>query len=182
MTETERAHKWLRPTLMGAYGHGDYSGYIPGGKRPGKWLPKVTDPVICRRGYHVTDLEHLLTHWALDATLYEVECRGAVALGADKSAWEQIRLVRVVGQATHPLMVTFACDCAERVPQGDAGRAAIAAAREWARCPCEEHRAAARVVGAAAWAADAASAGGAAAEEERRWQGERLLELLEGQA
>ncbi len=191
-------YKWLRPDHTGVYGHGDYSGCLPKGKRPGKWLPKVARPVTCEAGYHTVDLEHLPLHWADGAILYEVECRGMADRSIDKSAWEQIRLVRQVGQLTDPLLVTWACDCAERVAQGDKGKAAIAAARAWAACPCEEHQAAAGAASAAAAGAASAAAAGAAsaaagaagaaawaasaasAAAECGWQGERLIELLEG--
>ena len=169
-------YKWLRPDYRGACGHGDYSEHLPRGTRPGKWLPKVAHPVTCEAGYHTVDIEHLPVHWARDAILYEVECRGAVDRAEDKSAWEQVRLVRQVGRLTQPLLVTFACDCAERVPQGDAGKAAIAAARAWVACPCEKHRAAVGAAWAAAGAAWAAAEAAGAAE--RRWQGDRLIALL----
>ena len=40
----------------GAYGHGDYTDYLPkqradGTWKPGKWLPKET-PELCVSGYH----------------------------------------------------------------------------------------------------------------------------------
>ena len=162
---SERAYKWLRPDHRGAHNHGDYASHLPKGKRPGRWMPVLADPRLCERGYHVTSLGHLMDHWAADAILFEVECRGQADRGGDKSAWEEIRLLRRVGQLTHSQLVAFACDCAERVGQDPAGREAIAAARAWVACPCEEHR-------GAAWAA-------AAAAEARRWQGERLLEMLE---
>ena len=66
------------------------------------------------------------------------------------------RVLRWGGALTHVEIVTLACDFAERVPQEDAGRAAIAAARAWASCPCEEHRQAAKAAEAAASAVIAA--------------------------
>lgn len=63
----------------GAYGHGDYSGYLPRGSRPGKWLPPVK-PVLCESGYHsCEDPLGLLVHYGPE--LYAVEVRGEVVRG-----------------------------------------------------------------------------------------------------
>ena len=93
----------------GAYGHGDYTGYLPHGKRPGKWLPK-TKPVLCESGYHgCRDLTEVLDHFGPD--LYEIEARGACDSGDDKAAWEQIRLLRRVPEWSEHNLRLFAVDC-----------------------------------------------------------------------
>jgi len=97
----------------GSFGHGDYTGYLPKGKRPGKWLPKVT-PVLCESGYHVCrDLSEVLTHAGPE--LYEVEVRGTCVEGKDKAAWEQARLVKRVPEWDQRTMRLWAIDCARRV-------------------------------------------------------------------
>ena len=109
-------YKWLTPDHRGVYGHGDYTDHLPHGKRPGKWLPKVTDPQPCRRGYHVVTASHLPEHWGReDSVLYVAEARGEIVADTDKLACEQIRLVNRVGTLTREIAVTFAADCAARV-------------------------------------------------------------------
>jgi len=105
-------YKTLNGT-RGAYGHGDYSKYMPHGKRPGKWLPKVT-PVLCKSGYHgCRDLGEVLAHFGSE--LYEVEVRGACVEGDDKAAWEQMRLVRRVAEWNLTTRYLFNIDCARHV-------------------------------------------------------------------
>ena len=106
------AYKTLDGT-RGSYGHGDYADYMPNGKRPGKWLPKV-EPVLCESGYHVCDSPlDCLAHYGPD--LYEVEVRGACEVGDDKQAWEQMRLVRWNPHWTDETLRIFAVDCARHV-------------------------------------------------------------------
>ena len=195
-------YKWLTPENRGVYGHGDYTAYLPHGKRPGKWLPAVKDPRPCVRGYHVVDIAHLPAHWGIPGVLYEVEVRGKTVEDGDKTACAQIRLVRRVGELTPGIAATFAADCAERVlglfeakfPDDDRPRKAIEAARACIADPTPENRAAAGaaagaagaawVAGAAAYAANAAAyaayaANANAAAEEQAWQGRHLLRLIE---
>ena len=80
---TDLFYKTMNGT-KGAYGFGDYEGYLPKGKRPGKWLPRQ-DPVLCKSGYHVCrDLGEVIEHIGQD--LYEVEVKGACVEGDDKAA------------------------------------------------------------------------------------------------
>ena len=103
---------------VGAYGHGDYTDYLPtlkkdGTYRPGKWLPKV-QPVLCESGYHgCRNLEEVLEHTARD--LYEIEHRGAEDTGNDKAAWEQIRFLRPVLGWNERNLRLFSVDCARSV-------------------------------------------------------------------
>jgi hypothetical protein len=131
-------YKWLTPDHRGTYGHGDYSDHLPHGTRPGKWLPPITDPRPCARGYHVVRAAYLPAHWGHEGSvLYVAEVRGAVVADTDKLACEQIRLVSRVGVLTRGVLVAFAADCAERVlpifearyPGDDRPRKAIEAAR-----------------------------------------------------
>ena len=99
---------------------------------------------------------------------YEPALQAAEPVGPEAPAWAADwsparRVLRWGGVLTHVEIVTLSCDFAERLPQEDAGRAAIAAARAWAACPCEEHRQAAKAAAEAAWAAAASGAAWAAA-------------------
>jgi hypothetical protein len=191
MTDELTHYKWLTSDGRGSYGHGDYSAFKPNGK-PGGWTPSIT-PRLCATGYHVCTADHLIAHARVGAELWVVETKGRADHGGDKSAFEQIRLVELVGVATSSLLIEFACDAAERVlpifeariPGDDRPRRAIIAARAAraaaAAAAADAARAAyadaARAAAAAAYA-DAADAAAAAAE--RRWQGDRLLALVTG--
>ena len=97
----------------GAYGHGEW--FLPVGKRPGKWMPKVK-PVLCESGYHVCrDLSEVLTHAGPE--LYEVEVRGTCVEGEDKAAWEQARLVWRVAEWNPTTCYLFNIDCARRIQE-----------------------------------------------------------------
>ena len=96
---------------IGSYGYGDYSDYLPQGKRPGKWLPE-TKPVLCKSGYHYCRSESDLVYHLGDR-FYEVEVRGEIVEGDDKAAAEQIRLVRRLWADTWTAesQRLFAVDC-----------------------------------------------------------------------
>jgi len=95
----------------GAYGHGEW--FMPVGKRPGKWMPKVP-AVLCESGYHYCDDPlDLLHHYGPD--LYEIEVRGEVVRGDNKSCAEQARLLRRVPAWSDYTLRMFAIDCARRV-------------------------------------------------------------------
>ena len=167
---------------------------LPTGDGPGEWTPNAA-PVLCHSGWHLMPVEGLSSHLAL-GTLWEAESRGKSVSDKTKTAFESARLVRRVGEITHPVLANLACDWAEHVqpdPVPKTSAAAIAAARAWALCPCEEHRAASAHAAAAAraaaaladaYAADAACAAAYAASyaasyaAERLWQGQRVLEVV----
>jgi hypothetical protein len=202
-------YKWLTPDHRGVYGHGDYTDHLPHGKRPGKWLPPITDPETCRRGYHVVTAAHLPEHWGRKGSvLYVIEARGEIVTDTDKLACEQIRLVNRVGTLTRDVLVTFAADCAARVlpifeakfPDDDRPRKAIEAARSGDAADAAAYTAHARNAADAAYAAytaytaytaharnaaDTAYAAAYAAyaadaaAKERAWQGRHLLRLIE---
>ena len=94
----------------GSYGHGDYTDYMPHGKRPGKWLPAMK-PVLCESGYHYCrNLSEVIEHMVAD--LYEVEVRGEDIAGDDKGAAEQMRLLRRIPEWNETTARLFAVDCA----------------------------------------------------------------------
>jgi hypothetical protein len=97
----------------GSYGYGDYTDYLPHGKRPGKWLPKQK-PALCTSGYHYCrDLKQAIIH--AGEALYEVEVKGEQVHGSDKSVAEQLRLVRRVPEWNEKTQRSFAMDCARLV-------------------------------------------------------------------
>jgi len=172
--EDVNLYKWTGPFYKtmngtaGAYGHGEW--HLPIGKRPGKWMPKVK-PRLCASGYHVCrDLSEVLTH--AGPQLYEVEVRGECALGDDKAAYEQARLLRRIPEWNERNLRHFACDCAESVlkyaqdDQRDLLQACIDVTRAYADWPNEW--AAARAAARAAAEAAARAAARAAAEDAAR--------------
>uniref|UniRef100_A0A6M3J9E8 Imm-5-like domain-containing protein n=1 Tax=viral metagenome TaxID=1070528 RepID=A0A6M3J9E8_9ZZZZ len=161
--------------------------HLPKGKRPGKWMRRIPNPVPCICGYHVVTAPQLLT-WLdrNDATVYRVDVRGTVVKADDKSVAEQARLLGSALIWNPAVARLFAADCAEHVlpifekerPHDDRPRKAIAAARAFARDQIDA--AAWAAAGAAARAAAGAAARDAARDAERRWQTRRLLAYLAG--
>ena len=147
-------------------GYGDW--YAPEGKRPGKWMPAIPNPVPCERGYHVVTADHLLD-WA-GTDLWRVEVRGEVIDDGDKHVVGQARLLSRVEGWTPTNVRLFAAVCAAEVlhlfesvrPGDDRPRKAVevgaagAAARDAARAAEAAARAARAAAGDAAWAARAA--------------------------
>ena len=160
--------------------------HLPKGKRPGKWMPKLTDITPCQRGYHLVTLEQL-PQW-LGATIWVAEGRGEHIKESDKHVFSQARLLCKVDAWNERTARIFVCDCAERVlpifereyPNEKAPRNAIETARRFAdgKATSDElaaardaARAAARdaawdaargAAGDAAWAAAGDAAWGAA--------------------
>jgi hypothetical protein len=105
---------------------------------PGEWTEPVK-PVLCEAGYHVCTAEHLLL-WR-DECLWEVEVKGESVHGNDKSAFEQIRLVRQIEAWNPKVLRIYAADEAEDVlhlfeakyPDDNRPRLAIQAARDYAK-------------------------------------------------
>ncbi len=142
-----------------------------------EWMPAVRGALApCENGYHLCRVRDLPV-WLPPpgGRVYEAEALGEVVEADDKVVVRQARLGRLVGTMTHPALVLWAADCAARSRQGEAGRDALAAARAWARHPCERHRVSAN-------AANAAAANAANAAAEREWQGRRLLWHLRREA
>ena len=151
------------------------------------WVLRRWQPVIkgelraCANGYHLCRFRDLPRWLAVEERVYEAEAQEVVEV-EDKVVARRARTTRYLGSLSHANMVRWAADCAARAlhrfPLSDrpVARNAIAAARAWARHPCERHRT------AAATAADAAAntvyAAAAADAAEREWQGRRLLYYL----
>lgn len=94
--------------------HGGYgTWHLPNGRRPGKWMPKITKPVCCVRGYHLVTREQLV--WWLGPAIWIAEGRGARDTKEDKTAFEQARLIRRLERWNDTTARLFAADCAERV-------------------------------------------------------------------
>ncbi len=102
----------------GAYGHGDYSDYMPtqnadGTWTPGAWLPPVR-PSLCESGYHWCDGElNLLRHPG--ESCYVIEHDGETVRGDDKCASEAIRLLYPVETYNETNLRLFAVDFARQV-------------------------------------------------------------------
>jgi hypothetical protein len=89
--------------------------HLPKGNRPGKWMPRVPNPVACERGYHVCTALQLLTGNWLGPEIWIVEVRGAADYSAnDKSCHEQARIIAPT-QWNETTARLFAADCAEHV-------------------------------------------------------------------
>jgi len=102
-----------------------------------RWTARVTDPILCKAGWHACRWEDVSTHIA--AELWVCELDGTIIEGDDKVVAERLKLVQRVpitdGQFRH-----FAADRAEGVlhlfelehPTDDRPRKAIEAARAFA--------------------------------------------------
>src|SRR5438132_6653195 len=95
-----------------AFHGGNGTWNLPKGKRPGKWMEPIVDPVPCQRGYHLCRLADL-PQW-IGPTIYVAEGRGDSVDHGDKVVFSQARLVsRTVWDKA--AMVQWAADCAEHV-------------------------------------------------------------------
>jgi hypothetical protein len=89
----------------------DYTKYLPKGKAPGRWTPKIDNPQICRAGWHVTLDPNGWVNMTANSygRAYVCETRGNratsnfrqqwpghIVSGESKAAYSQIRLVREV--------------------------------------------------------------------------------------
>jgi hypothetical protein len=167
--------KWTRTGRTPSYQRGTPIPYR-------RWTPPVTNPIICQRGWHACRWQDAIHH--ISDELWIAELDGIIVTGPDKVAAERLRLVRKVKPIDDRSLRLFAADCAEQVlpifervrPDDDRPRAAIDAARRFARgeitrgvraAAGDAARAAARdaawdAAAAAAWAAARAAAGDAA--------------------
>jgi hypothetical protein len=144
--------KWHLPTLRpdGTY-------------KPGRWMPKVENPVACERGYHLFEAKDVL-EW-VNATCYAAEYRGVADTSSPrKIAVEQARLLYPVPSWNDRTLRLFACRVAEDVlpifeaqyPDDVRPRAAIETARRFANGEATAEQL------AASWAASGAASRAAA--------------------
>ena len=158
-----KLYKVLLPGGKPAHG-GSGKWHLPVGRKPGKWMSDVKDPVCCERGYHLVTAIQLLAWLDREGLeVWEAEGAGAHTEQEDKSAWERARLVQKVGVWTERTARLFAADCAEAVlhifegdrPGDDRPRKAIEAARAFAfgQIDSPARDAAGAAARAAAWAA-----------------------------
>ena len=168
-------------------GSGQYS--LPKNGKPGGWMPKIDNVIVCQRGYHSLRKTDVV-HW-FGPTIWEAETRGPLVKQDNKIVSSEIRIVRKLGTWNERTARLFACDCAEKVlplfekenPNDLRVRECIEVARRFANGEASEDerdatRDAARAAGVAAWVAtgdagvaawvaagDAARAAGAAARD-----------------
>ena len=158
--------KSLDESNTSPYANFNFSAYLPKHGKPGKWLPKVDNILLCVSGYHGCEDGDLLEY--LYANTYEIETRGEVFQGDDKFTAQQIRLVRKCEGWNEVTARLFACDCAAHVlkiyekqyPNDKSPRECIATARKFAHGKATREELAAAL--AAAWAAEMAAAWAAA--------------------
>ena len=168
--------------------HGVGRWHLPKGKRPGKWMPKLTGPLVGydesgdTNGYYGIRA-HALIGW-IGELVGEIEYRGEVCdEGPDKVFGRQARLVRVYENWTPEAAAWFALDCTAHVldvyeakyPNDMRVRECILVSRQFLRGKAtEEERASAAWAAIDAWVARDASAG------EKTWQNARLLKYVHG--
>ncbi len=147
---------------------------LPTDDAPGEWMRDYkTKPLLCQRGWHWCEARHSI-EW-LAAECYVVEPRGEIVKGDNKSVSQGARILRRVDAWNETTARLFAADCAEAVVHlcGDDPRpkAAIDAARRFARGPATQDEL------AAAWAAARDAARDAA------WAAQviRFLQYLNGE-
>ena len=159
-------YKFLTADNKGKYSEYDFTKYLPNDDKPGKWLRKIDNPVLCEKGYHCFMPVHIL-EW-LDAQLFEVEIKGRHVHGDDKTVTQQMRFIRKVDTWNDKTARLFACYCArdtlpifeKKYPNDNRPRVAIETAERYANgeATIEELNAAR----AAAWDAARAAASDAA--------------------
>ena len=160
---TDRLYKWLTADGRTAVQNVRWPEAV------GEWT-KPEKPVLCRSGWHAMYEKDVLAHLpVVGSTLWRVEVRGAVVVGADKIAAESMRLLYCLGEITESNLRLFACDVAEDalslVDSPDPrSLAAIEVARRYAAGDATQSEldAARGAAGDAAWDAAGAAAGAAA--------------------
>ena len=155
-------YKWLTPEMLTCYQRVKWPAPI------GEWTPSKS-PTLCVSGWHLATVEGLVEHMCVPGVLWEAEGDGECEESADKIAFERVRLLYKVGELDERTGPLLACDFAEHVLpiferqylNDFRPRHAVDVARSY-------------VAGEATL--DELVAARAA---ERKWQGERLLEVLQ---
>ena len=133
-------YKVLDENNQGIFSRADW--FLPKGRRPGKWMPKVVGKLfICNTGYHLCR-ESDLAQW-LGPNIYEIESKSEVVevTGHTNKVLTAgpVRLVSKLDTWNDKSARLFAADCAEHVlylfedryPQDERPRKAIKAARQF---------------------------------------------------
>src|SRR3990167_5306718 len=88
--------------------------YLPVGKRPAKWMPRIPPPLKpCERGYHILKREQLV-QW-IGPAIFTVEPNGGQVWQGDKGVCERARLLTPLRNWNEQTARLFACDCAASV-------------------------------------------------------------------
>lgn len=91
--------------------------HLPKNEKPGEWMPKITDPVPCKRGYHLCkemDILSWLGEGGIDGTtIYEAEYRGKRIQSHHKIVVEEARLVKKLNWTKRTAHL-FAKECQKR--------------------------------------------------------------------
>jgi len=179
-------YKFLTADNKGKYSEYDFTKYLPNGDKPGKWLRKIENPVLCDSGYHCFAPEHIL-EW-LEAQLFEVEIKGRCVHGDDKTVAQSMRFIRKIDAWNEKTARLFSCYCARDVlpifekeyPNDNSPRVAIETSERYAngKATIEELAAARDAARDAAW--DAARDAARAAARDAAWAKytNHLLEVL----
>ena len=175
-------YKFLTADNKGKFSEYDFTQYLPDRDKPGKWLPKIENPILCEKGYHCFMPGYIL-EW-IEAQLFEVEINGRHFYGDDKIVAQNMRLLRKVDAWNDKTARLFACYCArdglplfeKDYPNDNRPRVAIETAERYANgeATIEELNAAR----AAAWAAASDAASDAACDAAWAKYTNYLLEIL----
>ena len=102
-------YKTLTEEHKGPYSNFNFAKYLPKDDQPGPWLPSRRGLKLCKKGYHVTDANHLL-EW-LQAEIWEVEVKGKCLEDDNKSSHSSIRFVRQITTWNDRIARLFAVWC-----------------------------------------------------------------------
>ena len=106
-------YKFLTSGNTGEYSGFDYTAYLPKRGKPGKWLPKVNEVILCKSGYHGC-VKADLFGWYNDS-LYIIEFRGKKEKGEDKIAAQEMRFVKKVNGWNEKNLRLAAADIVEKI-------------------------------------------------------------------
>src|SRR3990167_11502192 len=153
---------------------------LPTDDAPGEWMPPITNPIPCERGYHLCEGTDDVVHW-LGPVIYIAEWRGQRVRHEQKIVVSEARLLAPCAHWTPRTARLYAASGARDVlplyeqvyPGDDRVRAAIEAAEAFAEGRIDQ-----ATLSDASADARAAAAAGAGYAAERHVQGLRLAHLL----